>query len=231
VFANDLVECCVRHGKSIVRSDWASPPLGLRIMKIVDPKRTLFNLEKARILLVDGDQMSVNIMSQILLGFGAKNVMKSFDLEDARKQAVTNVVDLVIIDPATFGPNGYDYVPWLRRHASAQNRFVSVLSATGHTQATLVGRSRDAGVNFVVTKPLSPAIVFDRIMWMAREKRPFLECGNYIGPERRFQEIGPPPGEPGRRKDDIADEARFAPERELSQADIDSLMDKTRRAS
>ncbi len=50
-------------------------------------------------------------------------------------------------------------------------------------------------------------------MWVAREKRPFVVCDTYAGPERRFQDKGPPEGLPGRRVSDrMAREAAELPD-------------------
>lgn len=47
-----------------------------------------FNLEKARILLLDGDTMSVAILTQILAGFGAKNLIKCTAVDAAKAHAL-----------------------------------------------------------------------------------------------------------------------------------------------
>jgi hypothetical protein len=42
-------------------------------------------------------------------------------------------------------------------------------------------------------------------MWIAQESRPFIELDGYVGPDRRFQNVGPPDGHgAGRRRADKA---------------------------
>lgn len=182
-----------------------------------------FNLEKSSVLILDGDPMSMSILTQILSGFGAKNLHKCADVAVAKGVIQRSQVDLIVIDP-TMVADGYDFIPWLRRHGPTPNRFTSVLIVTGHTQASRVKAARDAGANIVVAKPLTPIVVYDRIMWMAREKRPYVECKVYAGPDRRFKFDGPPPGSDGRRDGDLSAEIGDASEPNLSQADIDSMM-------
>jgi DNA-binding response OmpR family regulator len=61
------------------------------------------------------------------------------------------------------------------------------------------GRARDAGANFVLTKPIAPNLLLQRIMWIGRDARPFVELESYVGPDRRFSLDGPPDGAPDRR--------------------------------
>ena len=56
-----------------------------------------------------------------------------------------------------------------------------------HIRRGRVAEARDCGANFVVTKPFSPTLLLERILWVARDSRPFLEVGDYLGPDRRFR--------------------------------------------
>ena len=99
----------------------------------------------------------------------------------------------------------------------------------GHTPAGQVEKARDCGANIVVVKPLRPSVLLDRIVWCATAKRNFLETDNYMGPDRRFQNLGPPNGGPGRRKTD-ADDLTVSEEGGLnmSQDDLDKLVMPTK---
>jgi hypothetical protein len=53
-----------------------------------------------------------------------------------------------------------------------------------------------------VAKPISPRIIMERLIWVARENRQFLQTDSYAGPDRRFHDEGLPEGVPGRRRED-----------------------------
>jgi hypothetical protein len=36
-------------------------------------------------------------------------------------------------------------------------------------------------------------VLLERILWVARDKRPFVECESYVGPDRRLKNLVPPP--------------------------------------
>lgn len=57
----------------------------------------------------------------------------------------------------------------------------------GHVRRSRVAEARDCGANFLVTKPFSAAMLLERVLWVARDTRPFLQVGDYLGPDRRFK--------------------------------------------
>ena len=67
-----------------------------------------------------------------------------------------------------------------------------VIMTAAHIRRSKIAEARDCGANFVVTKPFSAATLLERIVWVARDVRPFLEVGDYFGPDRRVRAEGPP---------------------------------------
>lgn len=61
-------------------------------------------------------------------------------------------------------------------------------------------------------------------MFVARDKRPFVEVGRYIGPDRRFKFEGPPSDSDGRRDGDLKAPLGSADEPNLSQNEIDKMV-------
>jgi DNA-binding response OmpR family regulator len=138
-------------------------------------------------------------------------------------------LDLIVCEAALPEQDGYDFLHQLRRARLEPNSFTPAILITAHTPKSQVLKARDCGANFVVVKPLSPRVMLDRILWIARENRAFIECDSYVGPDRRFQALGPPAGTEGRRKDDLPPEVGAAIDPNMSQSEIDDLM-KPRRA-
>lgn len=186
--------------------------------------KALLNLQKTTVLVADADIMGQNIIVQILIGFGARNIVRCDEMDDVKRQLAITNFELIIVDPSSFGQEGYELVGWLRRNVAPPNRHAPVLVATGHTAQNRIGQLRDAGANFIVSKPMSPAILLDRILWMSREKRPYVETDNYVGPDRRWHDAPLPDGASGRRQKDREAAARIAAGGAMSQADIDLVM-------
>ena len=140
------------------------------------------------------------------------------------------LVDLILVDCAMPEMDGYDFIRWLRREAPTQARQTPVIMLTGHAAASKVHKSRDCGASFVVTKPLTPAVLLQRIVWLSTDEREFIQSETYVGPDRRVRNMGPPLNVAGRRKGDLSTHVGEAVEANMDQSDIDSLF-KPRRVA
>jgi DNA-binding response OmpR family regulator len=188
--------------------------------------RARFNLERASILILEPTPMGMGILAQILTGFGAKTLHRCESISEGEDAIRRVEIDLAIVD--TMGGPGYDFVAWLRRSGIEPNCYAPVLMTAGHTPSGDVNRARDCGAHFVMAKPLTPIAVLERIIWIAREGRKFVECDTYVGPDRRFKNEGVPPGMVGRRRDDLQGDIGDAQTPNMDQEVIDAMV-KTRR--
>jgi DNA-binding response OmpR family regulator len=162
------------------------------------------NLERAQLLLLDDHASGMNIMSQIISAFGVRRFYKCGGVEEAKEIIGTQELHLILVNANLKESPAYDFIAWLRGANLQPNSFTPVVLVTGHTQRSNIERARDCGANIVLAKPVSPASTLERITLIAREKRPFVSCATYTGPDRRFHDIGPPDGK-GRRHNDPAE--------------------------
>ncbi len=184
---------------------------------------TRINLEKVEVLLVDDSAPSLNLLSQVLLGFGVGNLTRADSAKSAKALLRERTFDLVISATNMAGVDGYELVKWLRRGALEANRYLAVILVSGHTPPSHVFKARDAGANFTIAKPITPKIVLERILWAAKEDRQFIECETYLGPDRRFKNDGPPNGAKGRRREDPPQALRPPGAQSASQGALESL--------
>jgi DNA-binding response OmpR family regulator len=171
--------------------------------------RERFNLTQASVLLLDSNPLAVSILIQILIGLGVKTLHRCGAVEEAKKVATELPIDLAIVDSLPPGGDGYEFVRWLRRETVEPNCYIPVVMTTSHTPRRQVSLARDCGANITIKKPFSPVTMLERIVWCSKEGRRFLFCDNYVGPDRRFQDLGPPEGVLGRRRED-AESAELA---------------------
>ena len=166
---------------------------------------TRLNLSKATVLLLQNNQAELDILGQVFIGFGVKAIRKCLTPDLAEKAILSGVLyDLLVVDCDMPDQAGYDFVVRLRRMEQNGNRLAPTLLVSGHTVPSSIQRARDCGANFVVAKPITPKVMFDRVTWLAREQRQFVVTDSYAGPDRRHKTLGPPAGVAGRRKDDTA---------------------------
>ena len=69
---------------------------------------------------------------------------------------------------------------------------------SGYTQLRLIATARDSSAHIVLRKPVAPQTLFDRILWVARVGRPFMETRILVRP--RNHDIERPDGIPTRNR-------------------------------
>lgn len=188
------------------------------------------NLAHVTVLLIDDNLQALDILSSIVQGFGVKEQIRCSSAIEASGVVKKRPVDLILVDCAMPEMDGYDFIRWLRREGPAPTRQTPVIMLTGHAAASKVHKSRDCGASFIVTKPLTPAVLLQRIVWLSTDEREFIQYETYVGPDRRVRNMGPPLNVPGRRKGDLSTHVGAAVEANMDQSDIDSLF-KPRRVA
>jgi DNA-binding response OmpR family regulator len=181
------------------------------------------DLRRAKILIVDDNAHSLDILSQILLGFRVRETKSCRSGAEARELIGAQIFDLIIMDAEMPDEDGITVTRHIRSQSKIPNFTTPVILVTAHTSVDKVVKARDAGANLVVRKPIAPAILLSRINWLARNSRDFVSSDDYRGPDRRFKNKPLPEGVDERRADALALTASL--DRKMSQDDIDALFD------
>ncbi len=155
----------------------------------------VINLTSASTMVVDDSPFALELTTQALAGFGIRPRHVCLGAAEAMEILKDQNIDLLVVDCDMPGTDGYELVRWLRRSGLDPNAFVPVIMTAAHIRRSRVAEARDCGANFVVTKPFSATTLLERIVWVSRDDRPFLEIGDYFGPDRRFRKKGTAPGE------------------------------------
>lgn len=147
----------------------------------------VFNFSEAVTMIVDDSPFSLTLTANALAGFGIRPTYAVGSGLEAKRLLQEKTIDLLVVDTGMPDIDGYELVRWLRRSSPNPNAFSPVIMTASHIRRGRVAEARDCGANFVVTKPFSPNLLLERILWVARDNRPFLEVGDYLGPDRRFK--------------------------------------------
>lgn len=182
------------------------------------------NLRMARVLCVDRNPQGLEIMRQVMMGFCVARTVSAASIEEAQAILKSEEIDLVLLDGATDAHGGTDLLHWLRHSDLEPNRYTPVVLMAARPTERVLRSARDEGVNYLVTKPITPAILMQRILWVARGGRMFVLSDNYIGPDRRWKSQGVPDGGVGRRKEDLKGQLGEAVSENLSQAEVDNVI-------
>lgn len=178
-------------------------------------------------LIADSDQYSNEILTQILRAFGLNQYTIVENGEEAKRRLSSGRYDLMLCEVKLPDMSGGELLRWVRRLPNPSVRYITIVGLTGYTQLSNVFAMRDSGANIIVSKPVAPNVLFDRIAWASKSTRPFIEADNYVGPCRRFKNTGPLDGV-GRRGTDLSADIGTALEPNMSQGEIDSLLKPTK---
>jgi CheY-like chemotaxis protein len=176
----------------------------------------VFNLQSAVTMVIDDSSFSLDLTAQALLGFGIQTKYSCASALEAMEILEDHKVDLVLVDTEMPGMDGYEFIRWLRRSGLDPNAFVPVIMTGAHVRRSRVTDARDCGAHFLITKPFSAAQLLERVVWVARDQRPFLQVGDYMGPDRRIRESSAPNGE---RRQDVIRRLAFEAEQKAAAAE------------
>jgi two-component system, chemotaxis family, chemotaxis protein CheY len=92
----------------------------------------------------------------------------------------------------------------IRQPGANANPYVPIIMLTGHSEKKRVMSARDAGITEFLAKPISAKALYQRILNVVANPRPFIKTKNYFGPDRR-RNVNPNYVGPERRKGGNAD--------------------------
>lgn len=147
----------------------------------------VINLNGAVTMVVDDSAFALDLTSKLLTGFGIRTRHACRGAAEAMEILKEQNIDLLVVDCEMPGIDGFELVRWLRRSGLEPNAFVPVIMTAAHIRRRRLTKARDCGASFIITKPFSATTLLERIVWVARDGRPFLEVGDYFGPDRRFR--------------------------------------------
>lgn len=154
---------------------------------------TEYSLERLRILVVDDNKFTRNVLAKILAVFQVGEVIKAHDglqavqlLKDGRHGQPANV-DIVISDVFMPSVDGFKLLQWVRESKDSPNRFMPFIMMSGAADDTSVGKARDKGANEFLAKPFSPNAVASRLFAVIDRPRQFVATQSYFGPDRKRQ--------------------------------------------
>lgn len=192
-------------------------------------RNTAINLSSMSFLLADANPFSLSIAHSILRGFGAVKVTEVRDAHSALEVLVEHRPDMMLCDGNLPPVGGISFIKFIRAQATNPFRALPILATTSDTRVSNIKKTRDSGANMVIAKPMSPAVLHDRLIWVVFNPRKFVDTqpyttlGHHIGTENLpegMQDHGADGG-----SEVIAIENS---EPALSQNEIDNLFDTAR---
>lgn len=143
------------------------------------------DFNRLRFLLVDDNAYMRRILRTLLHGFGAREVYEAEDGAAGLEAFTHHVPDIIIADWVMPIIDGLELTQMIRQPGANANPYVSIIMLTGHSERRKVVAARDAGVTEFLAKPISAKSLYQRIINVVVNPRPFIKTETYFGPDRR----------------------------------------------
>jgi len=162
------------------------------------------DFNRLRFLVIDDNAHMRRILRTLLHGFGTREVYEAEDGAAGLEAFTHYMPDIVITDWAMPIFDGLELTQMIRQPGANSNPYVPIIMLTGHSEKKRVIASRDAGVTEFLAKPISAKALYQRILNIVANPRPFIRTKSYFGPDRR-RNVNPNYAGPERRKGGKAD--------------------------
>lgn len=143
------------------------------------------DLSLLTILLVDDNAEMRKLLRVLLTTLKVGPIIEANSATDGLRVLQDTAVNLVITDLQMDPVTGLDLVRMVRSGTDSANARVPIIMLTGHTDIHLVEEARDVGIDEFIAKPVSTQALYDRIIEITENLRPFVNSANYTGPDRR----------------------------------------------
>lgn len=172
--------------------------------------------ENLKALIVEDNGHMRTLLRNLLSTIGIRDVVEASDGAAAIHLLQDRKCDLILSDMAMAPMDGIAFTRHIRSGKTAANPDVPIIMVTGHTERHRVEMARDAGVTEFLAKPISAKGLYQRILNVVANPRPFIKTKTYFGPDRRRNTVNTY----------IGPERRVGGEMEVMQQP--SLLDKAR---
>jgi len=144
------------------------------------------DIHRVHVLLLDQDMQYTHVLKQELMWLGVEEAVIAKSPQEALRHIKFHRVDVLVSEL---------YLPlvrFIRTNPKSPNTRLPIVVSTSHLDFEHIAKARDAGVNSLVTKPVS-AVQLEQHIYEALDSRhhPFIESEAYTGPDRRH--VNPPP--------------------------------------
>ncbi|MCB1517569.1 MAG: response regulator [Hyphomicrobiaceae bacterium] len=180
----------------------------------------MLDMSRLTVLVADPSPHMVKIFRAMLRGFGISRITEATDGAMALEAFKDNLIDIAIVDYALTTINGVELTELLRADEKSANRFVPIIMVSAYTEKWRVVQCRDAGTTEFLRKPFSARDLYDRVVEVVQNPRPFVRSAHYFGPDRRRHEGNGYSGEE-RRAGMLLEDA--APQASTDQDNIDAM--------
>jgi CheY-like chemotaxis protein len=179
---------------------WRSTPSARR--KVYSPALPTLDLSALCIFAVDDNEFTLALVKRLLTAMRISNISICSDPERVLAELSRVKPDIVLTDLEMPGKHGLDLVRDIRTGKAGIREDTAILVASAYADREQVFQASNAGANWMLAKPLSFRRLYEGLVRVTLDDRPFIRADGYIGPCRRVHMTPPEQLIAKRRKTD-----------------------------
>jgi DNA-binding response OmpR family regulator len=141
--------------------------------------------EGVEVLLLDRDLAMRHLIRSALVGIGFRRIVECRAVQEIPALVALRPIDLLLLDLDTDTAQVCEAIRDIRNHRYGLNPFVVVMAMTWTPDRKMIVQTLDAGTDDVLAKPVSAAVLKERVRHLVLARKDFVVTGDYIGPDRR----------------------------------------------
>lgn len=153
------------------------------------------SLSKLSIVIADGREFFAHQLRRTLDRLGAREVRTANDGLGAVALIRQFRPHVAIVDWQMPEMDGLEFARYMRVSHESPNPALPILMTISSADRRRLAAARDAGVNEVMIKPVTPEALLKRVTLVLRRPRTFITDATYVGPDRRRHEAPYPGGD------------------------------------
>lgn len=142
-------------------------------------------LQDARVLIVDPQAHARQLLNDALHMIGFRAIDGLDNVADLKPAMDSIDPDIVFIDIDQRRPIASEAIRNIRAKKLGPNPFVIVVALTWHPDRDAVRDMLSSGIDDIIAKPVSAAILQERTANLIENRKDFIVTADYVGPDRR----------------------------------------------
>src|SRR5215510_3805817 len=147
------------------------------------------DLSALTLFLINDNEFVRTYMERLFSTMRVGRVVTCSDPSSARDEIPAAAPDIVVIDLDLTGVDGLELLRDIRKGGAGIPSDVAILVASAYVDRDYVMKARDSGASWMLVKPLSFRRLYEGLVRVIMDERPFVDSTEFAGPDRR-QVIG-----------------------------------------
>ena len=137
------------------------------------------------LIIADSSSMVRQGLKAALSDYGFRNTRETSRMSVVGDAVDNNAVDLIVAENELQDGKISDLTRRIRHHEAGDNPFLVVITMMEERTSEAIREVIDAGTDDLLSKPISPAQLIERVNILTRERKRFVVTTDYVGPTRR----------------------------------------------